>query len=145
MERELLRFFCSNDSKTFTFLFDNRVCSWNLGFVCPKNTRTKSQSTRRTTALYNFFFYVTRKTSVQRNIQTLLGNFSHFKSHLSSRPNTPTQSCARGTAHPLQHFKGSKAIFKAKMQSRLLVYEALVKEEQSKRVIFIHVGNSPKD
>lgn len=110
-------------------------------FCVPQESRTKSQSTRRTIASNDFlFFFVMRETSVRRRMQTLLCNFSHFKSHLSSRPVTPTQSCAVGTAHPLQHFKGSKAIFKAKMQSRLLFYEALVKEEQSRIVIFYACG-----
>lgn len=88
-------------------------------------------------------FFITRKTSVPRKMekQTLLRNFSHFESHLSSRPAMPTQSCALGTAHRLQLFKGSRAIFKAKIQSRLLFYKALFKEEQINIENFLHVGS----
>ena len=53
--------------------------------------------------LHFMIFFITRKTSILRKLetQTLLSNFSRFKSHLSSRPITPTQSCAIGTAHCL--------------------------------------------
>ena len=110
--------------------------------MCPKNTRTEKRQMHHCILWY---FFITRKTSILRKLetQTLLSNFSRFKSHLSSRPITPTQSCAIGTAHCLQHFKGSKAIFKPQMQCRLLFYKALFKEEQSKRAPFMHVGSSP--